>query len=66
MIAVVSVDYVMHYAAACISKLICFNVLYCIVLYCIIFIQFYSASHSMNLSETLPTTATNTVLEFTS
>jgi len=30
---------------------------YCIVLYCIVFIHFYSASHGMSLSEALPTTA---------
>ena len=33
-------------------------------LYCIVFIHFYSASHSMSLSEALQTTAINTVLEF--
>src|SRR6218665_731927 len=32
---------------------------------CIVFIHFYSASHSMILSEALPTTAIDTVLEFT-
>src|SRR6218665_1490469 len=36
-----------------------------IVLYCTVFIHFYNASHSMNHSEALPTTATNTVSEFT-
>ena len=33
--------------------------------YCIVFIHFYSASHSTSLSEALPNTATDTVLEFT-
>ena len=28
-----------------------------VVMYCIVFIHFYSASHSMSLSEALPTTA---------
>ena len=37
----------------------------CIVLYCIVFIHFYSASHSLSLSEALPTTAIATVSEFT-
>src|SRR6218665_3100255 len=36
-----------------------------IVLYCIVFIHFYSASHSLSLSEALPTTAIDTVSEFT-
>src|SRR6218665_1036176 len=36
-----------------------------IVLYCIVFIHFYSASHSLSLSEALPTTAVDTVSEFT-
>jgi len=31
------------------------------LLCCIVFIYFYSASHSMNLSEALPTTAIDTV-----
>ena len=31
------------------------------VLYCIVFIHFYSASHSLSLSEALPTTAIDTV-----
>src|SRR6218665_1032614 len=35
------------------------------VLYCIVFIHFYSASHSLSLSEALPTTAIDTVSEFT-
>ena len=35
------------------------------LLYCIVFIHFYSASHSMSLSEALPTTAIDTVSEFT-
>src|SRR6218665_3358982 len=39
-------------------------VLYCIVLYCIVFIHFCSASHSTSLSESLPTTAIDTVSEF--
>jgi len=34
-------------------------------LYCIVLIHFYSASHSMNLSEALPTTAIDSVSEFT-
>jgi len=34
-------------------------------LYCIVFIHFYSASHSLSLSEALPTTAIDTVSEFT-
>ena len=34
-------------------------------LYCIVFIHFYSASHSMSLSEAFPTTAIDTVSEFT-
>src|SRR6218665_3301005 len=34
-------------------------------LYCIVFIHFYSASHSMSLSEALPTTAIDAVSEFT-
>ena len=34
--------------------------------YCIVFIHFYNASHSMmSLSEALPTTAIDAVLEFT-
>jgi len=37
-----------------------------IVLYCIVFIHFYGASHSMSLSEALQTTAIDTVSEFTS
>src|SRR6218665_3686121 len=36
-----------------------------IVLYCIVFIHFYSASHSLSFSEALPTTETDTVSEFT-
>src|SRR6218665_3167267 len=36
-----------------------------IVLYCIVFIHLYSASHSMSHSEALPTTAISTVPEFT-
>src|SRR6218665_171633 len=36
--------------------------MYCI---CIVFIHFYSASHSTSLSEALPTTAIDTVSEFT-
>ena len=32
---------------------------------CIVFIDFYSASHSMSLSEALPPTAIDTVSEFT-
>src|SRR6218665_3854413 len=36
-----------------------------IVLYCIVFIHFYSGSHSLSLSEALPTTAIDTVSEFT-
>jgi len=35
------------------------------LLYCIVFIHAYSASHSMSLSEELPTTAIVTVSEFT-
>ena len=31
----------------------------------IVFIHFYSASHSLNLSEALPTTAIDTESEFT-
>jgi len=34
-------------------------------LYCIVFIHFYSASHSMGLSEALPTTAIDTVGVYT-
>src|SRR6218665_528613 len=34
------------------------------VLYCIVFIHFSSASHSMSLSEALPTTAIDTVSEY--
>src|SRR6218665_1778197 len=34
-------------------------------LYCIVFIHFYSAYHSLSLSEMLPTTAIDTVSEFT-
>jgi len=41
-----------------------FNSLYSL-LYCIVFIHFYSASHSLSLSEALPTTAIDTVSEFT-
>ena len=37
----------------------------CIVLFCIVFIHFYSAPHGMNLSEALPTTAIETVSGFT-
>src|SRR6218665_2282091 len=33
--------------------------------YCIVFIHFYSAFHSMSLSEALPTTVVDTVSEFT-
>src|SRR6218665_3185361 len=33
--------------------------------YCIVFIHFYSASRSLSLSEALPTTAIDTVPEFT-
>src|SRR6218665_1368446 len=36
-----------------------------VVLYCIVFIHFYSASHSLSLSEALPNTAIDTVSEFT-
>ena|SRR6218665_3263767 len=36
-----------------------------VVLHGIVFIHFYSASHSMSLSEALPTTAIDTVSEFT-
>ena len=36
-----------------------------LLLYCIVFIHFYSASHSLSLSEALPTTAIDTVSEFT-
>jgi len=32
-------------------------------LYCIVFLNFYSASHSQSLSEALPTTAIDTVSE---
>ena len=32
--------------------------------YCIVFIHFYSASHSMSLLEALPTTAIDTVSGF--
>ena len=35
-----------------------------IVLYCIVFIHLYSASHSLSLSEALSTTAIDTVSEF--
>src|SRR6218665_2802157 len=35
------------------------------VLYCIVFIHLYSASHSLSLSEALPTTAIDTMSEFT-
>src|SRR6218665_3287495 len=35
------------------------------LLYCIVFIHFYSASHNLSLSEALPTTAIDTVSEFT-
>ena len=34
-------------------------------IYCIVFIHFYSASHSMSLSEALPSTEIDTVSEFT-
>jgi len=34
-----------------------------LLLYCIVFVHFYSASHSMSLSEALPTTAIDTVLD---
>jgi len=37
-----------------------------VLYYCIVFIHFYSASHNMSLSEALPTTAIDTVSEFTS
>jgi len=41
-------------------------VLYCVALYCIVFIHFYSASHSMSLAEVqLPTTINDTVSELT-
>ena len=33
-------------------------------MYCIVFIHFYSASHSLRLSEALPTTAIDAVTEF--
>jgi len=33
--------------------------------YCIVFIHFYSAYHSMSFSEELPTTAIDTASEFT-
>jgi len=36
------------------------------VMGCIVFVHFYSASHSMSLSEELLTTAIDTVSEFTS
>src|SRR6218665_541643 len=36
-----------------------------ILLYCIVLIHFYSASHGISLSEVLPTTAIDTVSEFT-
>src|SRR6218665_3991259 len=36
-----------------------------VIYYCIVFIHFYSASHSMSLSEALPTIAIDTVSEFT-
>jgi len=47
----------------------CYPLVYRIVLYCIVFIHLYGASHSMSLSEALPTTAIlsiidTTVLEF--
>jgi len=32
--------------------------------HCIVFVHFYSASHSMSLSEALPTTAIDTVSQF--
>src|SRR6218665_888007 len=35
------------------------------LMYCIVFIHFYSASLSLGLSEALPTSATDTVWEFT-
>ena len=35
------------------------------ILYCIVFINFYSASYSLSLSEALPTTTIDTVSEFT-
>src|SRR6218665_216343 len=35
------------------------------LLYCIVFIHFYSASHSMSSSEALPTRVIDTVSEFT-
>jgi len=41
------------------------TVLWSIILCCIVFIHFYSASHSLSLSEVLPTTAIDTVSEFT-
>ena len=34
-------------------------IIHCIILHCIVFIHFYSASHSMNLSEALLTAAIN-------
>ena len=37
----------------------------CITLHCIVFINFYSASHSKSLSEALLTIAIDTVSEFT-
>ena len=36
-----------------------------LILYCIVFIHFYSASHSLTLSEALPMTAIDTVSGFT-
>jgi len=39
--------------------------MYCIALYCIVFIHFYNASHSLSLSEALPTSAIDTVGVYT-
>jgi len=36
-----------------------------LILYCIVFIHFYSASHGMSLSKLLPTITIDTVSEFT-
>src|SRR6218665_1987493 len=36
-----------------------------LILYCIVSIHFYSTSHSMSFSEALPTTAIDTVSDFT-
>src|SRR6218665_3992599 len=55
---IVSVNsYLCHIITYSVGHLIINQILYCI--------HFYSASHSMSLSEALPTTAIDTVLEFT-